>query len=319
VTDAYSKAVARGLLGLYLAANALDAQTPAGASPDAVFRTTTRLVQVSVIAQDKDGKPVTDLRREEFQIFDNGAPQEIQLFSAERAALSPPELRAPNTFTNRIDTGTNRMDAGEGPPANGSRGGYSVILFDNLITEFAYNYGKGTGLARRKALETLQRMPAGEKIAIYAVWRKLQIIREFTTDRDSLIRELTAMGGSVDTPSKNQCMADADLKSDAPSAMLNDPRNPQAQQRAAQLQAMRARQIQECLRLDALARASALDEELREIADHLAGIPGRKNLIWLATQFQISPGALRKLTDAGVAIYPVDLWGSRIMTAAESG
>jgi VWFA-related protein len=305
------------LLGLFLAANALDAQAPVAASPDAVFRTTTRLVQVSVIAQDKDGKPVTELRREEFQIFDNGAPQDIQLFAAEKPALSTPELRAPNAFTNRIDAGTNRMDAGQGSAASGLHGGYSVILFDNLITEFAYNFGKGTGMARRKALETLHRMPAGEKIAIYALWRKLQIIREFTTDRDSLIRELTAMGGSVDTPSKNQCMPDPELKSEAQSGMLTDPRSPQAQQQAAQLQAMRSRQVLECLRLDALARASALDQELREIADHLAGVPGRKNLIWLATQFQISPGALRKLTDAGVAIYPVDLWGSRIMTAAD--
>jgi hypothetical protein len=42
---------------------------------DAVFRSATNLFQVSVAARDKDGKPVIDLHREDFQILDNGAPQ----------------------------------------------------------------------------------------------------------------------------------------------------------------------------------------------------------------------------------------------------
>src|ERR1700679_3432086 len=55
----------------------------AQAPSDNVFRSTTKLVQVSVIAQDKKALPVADLRREEFQILDNGAPQEIRLFLSE--------------------------------------------------------------------------------------------------------------------------------------------------------------------------------------------------------------------------------------------
>ena len=43
------------------------------------FKATTKLVSVSVIAHDKQGKPVRDLRREDFQVFDNGSPKELQL------------------------------------------------------------------------------------------------------------------------------------------------------------------------------------------------------------------------------------------------
>src|SRR5580704_18032794 len=53
----------------------LGAHNPAGAPPEAAFKAGVKLVQVSVVAQDKQGKPVTDLRREECQIFDNGSPQ----------------------------------------------------------------------------------------------------------------------------------------------------------------------------------------------------------------------------------------------------
>ena len=243
---------------------------------DPTFRAGTELVQVSVVAQDKQGKPVTDLRRDEFQIFDNGMPQEVRLFLSEKPNPAPPEPLPPNTFT------------------NGSHSGYSVLLFDNLATEFAYtgSGASGIGYARKKALQTLRTIPAGDKIAIYGLWRKLQIFREFTTDRDSLIRQLTAMGGSVDTPDWNHCALDPDLKGAARDA------------------AARSREIGECNRVDGLQRIRSLDEELQQVADHLAGIPGRKNLIWMAGQFPVSPAALQKLKNAGVAIYPVDVHAS---------
>ncbi len=60
-------------------------------SPDAVFHATTKLVQLSVIAQDKNGAPVSDLRREDFTLLDNGSPQEIRVFLTEASKpLSTP-------------------------------------------------------------------------------------------------------------------------------------------------------------------------------------------------------------------------------------
>src|SRR5262249_36893154 len=41
-------------------------------------------------------------------------------------------------------------------------------------------------------------------------------------------------------------------------------------------------------------------------------IPGRKNLIWIAYQFPVSPPVMQKLRAADVAVYPVDAHGSVI-------
>src|ERR1700730_16682847 len=92
------------------------------AATDPTFRATTKLVQVSVVAHDSKGAPVANLRRGEFQILDNGAPQEIRVFIAEteESSASLPQNLAPDTFTNRI---------------SGSSGN-SVIMFDNLLTGF---------------------------------------------------------------------------------------------------------------------------------------------------------------------------------------
>lgn len=44
-------------------------------SPEYVYRTTTRLVILDIVATDNKGKIVTDLKPEEIQILDNGKEQ----------------------------------------------------------------------------------------------------------------------------------------------------------------------------------------------------------------------------------------------------
>jgi VWFA-related protein len=265
----------RGSLLCIITGVAFGMQNPADAPP-ATFRTGTKLVQVSVVAQDKKGKPVADLRRDEFQVFDNGTPQDIRLFLMEtdKPNLAPPEPKAPNTFTNQI----------AGP--SGSRSGYSVILIDNLLTEFSDDFG-GSSVARLKALQTLRSIPRGEKIAIYAFRRKLQIICEFTSDRDLLERQLQVWAISPDAPTAN-------------SEILGN---------GANLGDASEKAREGATAIDMIQRIDAANGELEQVADHLTGVPGRKNLIWLAHRFVIKPKALQKLKDASVAIYPVDVDG----------
>lgn len=45
------------------------------------MRITTNLVQVDAVITDKDGKPVTDLKPEELQLFENNRSQKITHFS----------------------------------------------------------------------------------------------------------------------------------------------------------------------------------------------------------------------------------------------
>ena len=160
----------RFAVALLMAATAL--------AQDATFKAATRLVQVSVIARDKNGKPMADLQREDFQLLDNGAPQEIRLFLADKPAAAAPQPSAPNTFTNRPAS-----------PA-GSRSGYSIILIDDLFSGSDPTNEEGSSLSRVRALETLRSIPEGEKIAIYALRRPLQVICDFTSDQALLERQL---------------------------------------------------------------------------------------------------------------------------------
>lgn len=55
---------------------------------DPVFRATTNLVVLHVTVVDKDDQVITDLNREDFQIFEDGKPQKIDLFQQEDVPVS---------------------------------------------------------------------------------------------------------------------------------------------------------------------------------------------------------------------------------------
>jgi VWFA-related protein len=247
------------------------------------FNTTTKLVQVNVVARDQDGAPVADLRREEFEILDNGAPQEIRVFVAEATKKSAPAAREslpPDTYTNRM-------------AASDPNSGYSAILFDNLLTDFGEGELDGTGFGVQKVLQALQRMPQSEQVAIYAIGRKLKVIHEFTTDRESIKEELRKWKPSPDDSVTGTALC---RPFDGRALLTVTPGQ--------------AESVMSCYRNDHLQRTAPFDEELNQVADHLAGIPGRKKLIWMANQWPaVAPSTLRKFVDARISIYPVDEGG----------
>jgi VWFA-related protein len=261
---------------LFLAAAMATAQEPSAPT----FRSGIELIQVSVIAQDKHGKPVPDLTREDFQLFDNGAPRQIRLFVAEKPGPPPPESKTPGLFTNQV-------------APDGSRRGYLVILIDSLFTDFGDpDKGAGSSFARLQTLRMLRSTPAGDRVAIYALERSLRVICEFTTDRDLLVRQLGRWKPSVYTPGTGNDILQASM------GVWDDHRGDAPQKAAA-----------ETVIAHSQVRASSLENSMILIADHLATIPGRKNLILLGRHWTIGPRPLQKFKDANVAIYPIDVNG----------
>ena len=57
-------------------------EEPVPTKEDSIIRVVTELVELRVVVTDKKGQPITDLRREEFVLQEDGAPQEISFFSA---------------------------------------------------------------------------------------------------------------------------------------------------------------------------------------------------------------------------------------------
>src|ERR1700744_1440725 len=188
-------------------------------------------------------------------------------------------------FTNQIAT-----EAGTG---------YSILLFDNLNIDPGRAVFGYTARARQKALQALKAIPPGGRIAIYALGCRFRVFREFTSDRDLLLQRLKTLAP-------------------APDACLNPSNEGPEHALTARGGSVRAPSIFEAHEQEGAAHvaggieADLGDAEIEQLAEHLAGIPGRKNLIWLTTAFHLKPSNLQRLINANVAIYPVDTMGSVI-------
>lgn len=79
---------------------ATQAQLPA---QKGAIRVQVNLVPVDVIATTENGRPVTDLKKEDFQIFENGKQQEIRHFSTQTLTPGPPQPIPPLQVTGPLN------------------------------------------------------------------------------------------------------------------------------------------------------------------------------------------------------------------------
>jgi VWFA-related protein len=136
-----------------------------------VIRSTTNLVQVRVVAEDSQGRPVADLQRVDFQIEDQRKPQPITLFAADRGTRA-----GPATASSSADS----VEAGSG---------YSVILLDWLNIKYSYRIQ-----AQQQVIALLKKYQPSERVAIYIMDHDPRLLHDFTSDMTALIPAVEEAG-----------------------------------------------------------------------------------------------------------------------------
>lgn len=299
---------------------AVDSSTNESQPADATLRVNTRLVDVNVVALDKKGHPITNLKPQDFEVYDNGVKQDIRSFM-QTTAEAPPRAAAaaptavPAEFSNHAPVDKQTAQAQEN----------SVVL---LIDSSNLSFGDFTD-ARQQMLRFLRTVAPSERVALYAMrYHTYQVLREPTTDHEALADQL------------------AHWKPDG-----QDVANAQDEEKRNRQQIETVRSPEDHLSvngnytMDSSTQQEALDPKLRElgsrpgpnalgilveVAHHLSAVPGHKNLIWVTSDNAladwnklsynidkgskyIEPIALRAqeaLNNAHVSIYPLD--GSRL-------
>ena len=232
------------------------AQTKDQSPPAApALRVTTRSIQVSVIALDKDGHPVTGLTKNNFTLTDHGQEQKISYF-AEETTKEQPATTTASVLTQNVFS--NRLEQKVGSPTSAT-----VILLDVRNTSFA-----DMAFAKKQIAKFLSQIQPQDRVALYSLSSKIYILHDFTQDASALLRALAGsanlfdfrLGGSEVKPADTGDQ-DLDLAIDAAT--------------------IRATEYDTSNRVEQTAHA------IKAIADHLKGLPGRKNLIWVSSAFPI--------------------------------
>ena len=127
-----------------------------------VFKTNTREVIVDVVITRSNGDPVLGLSKSDFELKEDGKPQNIDFFEEHTAKTLPATAKQPlpkmppNTYTNL-------------PPAPESDS-VNVLLLDMLNTSM-----RDQAFVHSRITEFLQKMQPGTRVAIFTLGSKTTI------------------------------------------------------------------------------------------------------------------------------------------------
>ncbi len=274
-----------------------------GSPQDApVFRADSQLVQINVIVRDKNG-PIANLSKGDFTLTDQGKTRTIDFFSVQTATHTHGDATPlpAHTFSNR----------GAETPAS-----VTMILLDRLIsTVGSSSPGEHTPLfngdlalqnAKQHLLKFVNEMGPTDRVAVYSLGQSLKVLSDFTSGRAQLKTILQTYRATSITSREvaEPQTSDACPQNDPNGCPLNGALNEDRQVLAS---------------LSNAVRAQTTMNALMDMAAHVAGIPGRKNLVWLTSNLSFPPEAVaRALSRSNIAIYPVDARGLLPVAMAHS-
>ena len=159
-------------------------QTPQEDDDEEVVRITTNLVQVDAVVTDRDGRQVTNLAAEDFEILENGRPREVTNFSYVRVAQPTTAPEPGRTRRNE------RAAAGPPvPPARLSPGQvrrtFALVVDDLSMSAESIQMARG---ALRKYVD--EQIQPGDLVAIIRTGAGVGALQQFTNDRQALYRAI---------------------------------------------------------------------------------------------------------------------------------
>ncbi|HEX8474564.1 MAG TPA: VWA domain-containing protein [Pyrinomonadaceae bacterium] len=287
---------------------------------DDVVRITSNLVQLDVVVLDKEGRQVTDLQAEDFEILEDGKPQPITNFSyVALNVASTPTTAAP------VDKNAPRVPPRTLRPEQVQR--TMALVVDDLGLSF-----ESIPAVRRTLKKFVdEQMQPNDLVAIVRTRAGMGALQQFTSDKRLLHAGIEKIrwypqgrgGISAFAPIETQPVTRDGDERRGPGASARE-RDDRAGDRDAELEQNEFRE--EVFSVGTLGALNYIVRGLREL-------PGRKSVMMFSEGFSLNRtdgqsqrllDALRRLTDmanrASVVVYTIDPRGLMFtgMTAADN-
>ncbi len=290
---------ALALLLVWSAAGHLFAQQPAAPPAPAaeqvpngpVLKVSTEIVLVNVVAHDKHGNLIKDLKKEDFTLYEDGKKQELASFDFEKVDEMVMAGAAGTTVTGTAD----KNDAGgllnkKAQKSLDARDRRLMLMFFDFSAMEPDDIDRSVGAAKKYVQSKMQ--PA-DMVALMSLSTNLQLDLDFTDDKEKILGKLSAYNGSQGQGFENGTEGSSEGTAETSGSYTAD---------------------------DTDYNTFSADRKLLALESVMQGmgkIPQKKSLIYFSngiTQSGIdNQSALREATAAAVranvSIYPVDVRG----------
>ena len=281
-----------------------------------VIKANTRAVAVDVVVTKGQDEPVTALRKQDFVLTEDGKPQAIDFFEEHTvpmvsAAMAPLPALPPHVYTN--------------VPAAPQSDAVNVLLLDSLNTP-----RQDQSYVHQQIVAFLKTMKPDARIAIFTLGSKLRLVQGFSDDPALLRAAIDNKKFGFDQVTTNVSRTHQDDEEDQAEVAARQRNLGGGGRTTAGIAALQSGQA-EFANFETDQRAVITLEALQKLGRYLAGIPGRKNLIWFSSSYPVYffPKSLEKqpfnnnhrefnneikqtadlLTLSKVAVYPIDAEG----------
>jgi VWFA-related protein len=181
---------ATGLL-LQSAALVFARQEPPAPANAPRIEVTTELVLVNVVARDKKGNLVQDLKKEDFTLFEDGKKQNISTFDFENVEEQAAAAAAEATVSGVAGPGTLLRAGKKAPPSLDARDRRLILLFFDFSAMDPEQIDRSVDAAKKFIQAKIQ---AADLIALVSLATNMRVDLDFTDDKPKLLAALSAYG-----------------------------------------------------------------------------------------------------------------------------
>jgi VWFA-related protein len=274
----------------------------------ATFKVRVNLVLVRVVVRDSNGKVVTNLKKEDFQLADNRKPQVISSFSVETAASHVAAAKTDSPESTSEGTPVKPLELPQR---------FVALYFDDLHLST-----QDVMVSRQAATKLFNTMQAGDRFAIASTSGQVQ--QDFTADRGKLddalnrvLPRLSSQGSPTDCPPMTNYEAYEILDAHDPTATqmaIQDVQacipdaDPKTALNMAEAAAQRELNFEE-------SQLQITYQNLEALIRRMSALPGQRIIVMMSPGFFVTPAMhwsgeiIDRATKANIVLNTIDARG----------
>jgi VWFA-related protein len=283
----------------------------------ATFKVHVNLVLVRVVVRDNQGKIVSNLRKEDFQLFDNRKPQVITSFSTE----TPESQALKSTPSKDEETGESPTSIEVESAAKKLPQRFVGVMFDDVHMSM-----EDTGVVRAAATKLFGSLAPSDRVAMFSASGQFHLA--FTADHDQLAKSLyslvphptTGAGGFHECPEVTYYQADLiQNKSDSQALAIAAEDAVQCAFNGDETKIAQATQMAQSAAIRALNLGDGETEyayrHIEEAIKKLSAMPGQRIMVFVSpgfipsTLWSETSELIDRASHAGIVINTIDARG----------